>query len=225
MELLGYDKEKDKEIYENLSAGGKRGLNKLRKRVKNKEIIICQTDKSGRFAVLTYEQYIKAGNAHTVKDREINLDEAEEIQRILNGHMRHWSKILNLGAEWDQEDRSLRNLLSNGLAVCPMVVLIKDHKSWTIDSEEALPSRSVMNGNMGMNSPISEFISMVMEPIANEDKNNMEINSTDGLIADIKKTNKTEDRRMERDNVPDGWISEAEAEGPTDLKNPAGSNR
>ena len=140
--------------------------------------------------------------------------------------MRHWSKILNLGAEWDQEDRSLRNLLSNGLAVCPMVVLIKNHKSWTIDSEEALPSRSVMNGNMGMNSPISEFISMVMEPIANEDKNNMEINSTDGLIADIKKTNKKwKVIRMERDNVPDGWISEAEADGPKDLKNPAVNSR
>ena len=82
-------------------------MNKLRKRVKNKEIVIFQTYKSGRFAVLTYEQYIKDGNAHTVKDREINLDKTEEIQRILNGHMRHWSKILNLRAEWDQEDRSI----------------------------------------------------------------------------------------------------------------------
>ena len=40
----------------------------------NNELIICQTDKSGKFAVLTREQYITAGNVHTCKDQDITRE-------------------------------------------------------------------------------------------------------------------------------------------------------
>ena len=59
-----------------------------------------------------------------------------------------------------------------------MTLLIKDHKTWSIVPK----TRSVMGGNEGGNSRISEFISLVLEPVAREEDGNMEIN---GLLADI----------------------------------------
>ena len=186
LRLLGQDDDGDRVKIENLSAKDRRGLESLKRRVKQKEIIVCKTDKSGRFAVLSREQYIKAGEAHTDKDAEVELEEAEEIQRILNGHMRWWAKSLNLAGDWDQEDRALRNLLNHGLSICPMTILVKDHKSWVVD----IKSRPVMNGKVGMNTHMSEFLSLILEPLANEDKRNMEVNASDGLIVDIEGVNR-----------------------------------
>ena len=94
---LGEDCEKG---MDNLTASEKRGLKSLKRRVASGEIIVCQTDKSGRFCVLTREQYLEAGLEHTKKDRKIGQDDHEEIQRAVNGHMRWW------GAIWSLEPRS-----------------------------------------------------------------------------------------------------------------------
>jgi hypothetical protein len=69
MKQLGYDEKRDKELIENLNAKEKRGLKSLQKRVKSRELVVCQTDKSSRFFVLSREQYIKAGEIHTNKDK------------------------------------------------------------------------------------------------------------------------------------------------------------
>ena len=81
---LGEDCEKGKD---NLSSGEKRGLKSLKKRVAEGKLIVCQTDKSGRFCVLTREQYLEAGLEHTKKDKKIDKRDHEEIQRAVNGHM------------------------------------------------------------------------------------------------------------------------------------------
>ena len=99
----------------------------------------------------------------------------------------------NLGGNWTQEDKSLRNLLNHGLAICTMTLLIKDHKStWFVllETEDTLPSRSDMGGNVGGNRGISEFLSLVLEPVAKEMKGSMEIDATSGLLSDIEKVNK-----------------------------------
>ena len=213
LKVLGYDEKKDKDAIDNLNAREKKGLRSLQKRVKSGELIVCQTDKSSRFCVMSRDDYIKAGEVHTNADREVDIEEAEEIQRILNGHMRWWSKILNLGGNWDQEDRALRNTLNNGLAICPMTIMIKDHKTWSLESGEPPPSRNIMNGKLGMNMNMSEFISLALEPIANEDKESMETNATDGLVADIEKVNrKWATNQKEDHNIPEGWKAGPEGE-------------
>ena len=95
MELLGDGFEKTG--MDNLTTSEKRGLNSLKRKVKEGVLIICQTDKSGRFCVMSREDYRMAGSKHTSKDREITNKENEEIQRALNGHMIWWGDIWNLG--------------------------------------------------------------------------------------------------------------------------------
>ena len=87
---LGEDCEDGKD---NLTAGEMRGLKSLKKRVADGELIVCQTDKSGRFCVLTREQYLEAGQEHAGKDRKIDQADHEEIQRAVNGHMRWWGQL------------------------------------------------------------------------------------------------------------------------------------
>ena len=57
-------KEGEKKSGSNLSKEQKRGLRKLRKRVKNKEIVCFQTDKSGIISVDTPENYIESMKPH-----------------------------------------------------------------------------------------------------------------------------------------------------------------
>ena len=56
-----------------------------------------------------------------------------------------------------------------------------------------------MGGNEGGNAGISEFISLVLEPVAREQSGNMEINATNGLLADI--TDYNEELRREREET------------------------
>ena len=104
--------------------------------------------------------------------------------------MRWWNTIWSVGLGWNQEARCLANLLNHGLTPCPMTLLIKDHKTWSILSGEPPQTRSVMGGNVGGNTGISEFLSLVMEPVAREQEGNMEINATSGLLNDITTLNK-----------------------------------
>ena len=72
--------------------------------------------------------------------------------------------MTNLGKNWNQEYRSIQNLLNHGLATCPVTLLIKDHKTWDI-TKETPPTRSVMGGNVGGNKLLSEYMSLILESV------------------------------------------------------------
>ena len=56
----------------NLSKDEVQALKSLKDKIKEGHIIVCPTDKSSRFAVLTKHQYLEAGRIHTEKDKEIS---------------------------------------------------------------------------------------------------------------------------------------------------------
>ena len=209
---LGEGSEKGKD---NLTRGAKKGMKSLKKIVADGEIIVCQTDKSGRFCILTREQYREAGNVHASKDMKVDVEEQAEIERALNGHMRWWNVIWGQGEGWSQESRCLANLLNHGLGACPMTLFVKDHKT------------SLMGGNDGGNVGISEFLSLVLEPVAREQVGNMEINATNGLLADIMDLNKElEDETLEASIPEEDWSVPQEVfsslvEGPVTSEAPA----
>ena len=129
------------------------------------ELAIAQTDKSGKFCVLTKEQYMEAATVHIKDDRKLSLEESKMIENHLNGHMRWWAEMTCLSDNWNQRDRAVRNLLNHGLAVCPLTLLIKDHKIWSVESGESPPSRPVICGNVGGNRAMSEYMSLFLEPV------------------------------------------------------------
>ena len=62
------DRENRNQESENLTESERRGLNKLRKRIKNDELVILRTDKSGKLAAMNKEDYLKMGLGKIKKD-------------------------------------------------------------------------------------------------------------------------------------------------------------
>ena len=68
----------------NLTDAEGRGLASLKKKVKEGNLVIGQTHKSGRFAVMSMVEYERAGRKHTDKDIEVDLKFFMENQRRIN---------------------------------------------------------------------------------------------------------------------------------------------
>ena len=58
----------------NLTESESKGLKKLKKRVKNGELVVVRTDKSGKFSIMSLQEYERAGLVHTSKDKEVKVD-------------------------------------------------------------------------------------------------------------------------------------------------------
>ena len=81
----------------NLTSAQKRGIASLKKRIKDGELIVMVTDKSGKLAVVSMEMYLEMGKVHTKNDKRVSEEKAEEIQRRTNGHVSMWLKMLGVG--------------------------------------------------------------------------------------------------------------------------------
>ena len=84
--------------------------------------------------------------------------------------------------------RMNRNILGSTVEVPDMVLLIKDHKLWSLADNTPVPSRPVVSGSRGINTHLSEWISEFLEPIALE-MSSGEISSTEEALAKLDKIN------------------------------------
>ena len=66
----------------NLSKDEVLGLKSLKKRVSEGNVVICDTDKTKRFAALTPDQYIASGLVHTKGDIEIKPSDVKSVQNV-----------------------------------------------------------------------------------------------------------------------------------------------
>ena len=71
---------------ENLTLEENKAIRSLKRRIKEGELMVTMTDKSGRMAVVTREQYLQSGSCHTSKDREVTWREIKQLQTNLNNH-------------------------------------------------------------------------------------------------------------------------------------------
>jgi hypothetical protein len=151
----------------NLSKDEQLGLKRLRKRVADGSIVVLPTDKSGRFALMSMNTYIKAGMVHIKDDDEVGIEERRANQRVVNGAVSMLLKIFRVGKNCRHEGRWRESMISNSLEACPLWLLFKDHKSWVSSKGVPPPTRPVMGGNGGMNTHLSEILSWLLEPLAN----------------------------------------------------------
>ena len=79
---------------------------------------------------------------------------------------------------------------NGGIAVCPLWLLYKCHKGWTYKSGKLPPTRPVAGGDSGMNFPLSELISWVLEPIASAMDASGELCSGEDFKGNLDKLNK-----------------------------------
>ena len=172
----------------NLSPKEQEGLKSLKDRISKGELVVCQSDKSNKLCVLSRQQYIDAGLSHCKKDLEVNSAEVKRLQTYVNSHVSWLHDILGTGQFWGQHDRIVNSTNDQGCQVAPLKILVKDHKPWNQNSGKPVPSRPVVNGNGGFNCHLSEILSLILGPVAQEAKGS-EINSTTDLLARVQKVN------------------------------------
>ena len=91
----------------NLPFNEVKAIQSLKKRIKNDEIIVSQTDKSSRFAVLTLKQYLESGNMHTEKDEKISWSKIKYLQGQVNSHVWWISSIFKRKEELPKPQKPL----------------------------------------------------------------------------------------------------------------------
>ena len=184
----------------NLTKNEKSGLDKLLKRIKAGEIVTMATDKSGKLAVTSRENYIKMGEAHTSKDIEVDCEKVVKVEKIINGHVSMLQKILNIGSEHNHVERVRESLIQRSKNVAKLVLLGKDHKS--VDPVTGLiKTRPVHTANTGMDAPLSDLISDFVDPFIDILENSNEIISSEDLKNKIDAYNKEVDAGRNYDEV------------------------
>ena len=76
----------------NLTISEKRGLQKLRDRVKKGELVIVKTDKSRKLMAMNKQDNLKFGIIAVGNDRKVDRNEARKIEEKINNHTRVWLK-------------------------------------------------------------------------------------------------------------------------------------
>ena len=128
--------------------GEKIGIKKLEKRIKEGTIVICETDKSGKIAVMTLEVYSRLGEAHTKGDKTVTWEDVHDAQRVIKSHHE-----FNPGAETGDRVWAAKELRSTVLPVNSLLVNV--HKPFT---EEGLPkTRPVCGASSSMNGELLEW--------------------------------------------------------------------
>ena len=89
--------EEDEQRDNNLTKQDKVGFKLLRKRIKDKEVVIKETDKSHKFSVNSWDNYIQQGKEHVKDDRVILRPEVERMERRLNLHTKYLLGFLRVG--------------------------------------------------------------------------------------------------------------------------------
>ena len=176
------------------------GLRSLQKRIKNKEIVITTTDKSGKYAVTGVEAYKRAAAPH-LTDKHISWDEVKSIETFLNRHSIQIVKSLRMGTvHFKQEDRVQKAYTSKGAKPGVVYFLIKDHKQ--IKPGEILPPvRPVCSAKNGPGSRLSNLLSTILNRATDAMNSNSECMSTEEALRKFLDANRDIKRRCETDHV------------------------
>ena len=167
----------------NLKKSEKDGLRSLMKRMKNEEIIIMKTDKSGKFVVTTPEKYIEMGEDHTNKDTEISWAQMRELEKNVSEHAVAWEMIWNTGEDHNHQDRIIKSKNTKSGNQANLKLLFKDHK-------QGNKTRPVASGNESFNIGLSNGVSDLLESVAKTSRDPYSVISAEDLLARVTAYNK-----------------------------------
>ena len=99
----------------NLTPEEARGLKKLKKRVKEGELVVVKSHKSGKFAIMSMEEYKRAREVHTVNDTEVTVEFLIKNQRKINEHLSILLKTFMVGCNHSHYERIINLKLTQSL--------------------------------------------------------------------------------------------------------------
>ena len=176
--------------WDNVSESEKRGLDKLCKRIKAKEIVCFVTDKSGRMSCDSLDNYRKACEAELADARktpEITIDDHEEAEKAMNAEGLALLRMMGLKSG-KSADRLRNAIVADGVKIPPFYGMRKDHKKVSIGKEEAGPRvRPVCGAEDCVTKRVSYILCLLLSPLIPEEGTHCW--ATDDLIAEFEKVN------------------------------------
>ena len=170
-----------REVNTSLTKEEFRGYLSLKKRIKEHNIVVCESDKTGRLVVVERETYLRLGAPHRGEDRTVKYDEIREIQRLTNGHTSAWLKILGTGEAWNHLERIKTTTINSSNNVASMKLLVRDQeRKWNDGCHKCRP---VVARHEGLNSHLNNLISDLIGPIAEHTANSIEVISSKDLLS------------------------------------------
>ena len=173
----------------NLSQQQMKGISKLKSRIKEGSVVVTETDKSGKLAVVDMMSYQEMGQEHIAGDREISEKEVNETERKMNAHCAMLLKVTKMGSNWQHEDRHRESNIKHSGYVAPMSLLVKDHKK--VEEGKLPKTRPVVSASEGIGTSFSNILSEIVEPLADSLTDSMEVISTEDFISRIEETNES----------------------------------
>ena len=80
----------------NLSKEEKLGIEVIKEKTKNKELVVFTSDKSGRFTADSVENYTAALSEHVTGDTVINKKKVRDTEKNMNHHLNNLIECLEL---------------------------------------------------------------------------------------------------------------------------------
>ena len=182
---------KKSEKYANLDDDEKNGLRTLKQKTKEEEVICFNTDKSGRWAIDSKENYMLACEKHLNNGvREITCNEHDRLEKYLNCHM--LALLRMMGLKKDNNGERIRNAsVTTGNVIAPFYSLRKDHKTIEIGKEvEGPKTRGVCGAKDCLTMRLSHTLSLILKELIPE--NDTHCDSTEDLLAEIENVNNNE---------------------------------
>ena len=118
----------------------KRGLKRLQKRKNDKEIVVFQTDKSGKLAVDSLENYKETATPHVEGDEVVTIKEYENAEKLINAHSAFWLKMLQVAGDSGDSRRYKTSMKKEHTKPPTLYTFRKDHKRYE-DPEKGPPVR------------------------------------------------------------------------------------
>ena len=110
------------------------------KKRKEGNLLVFDTDKSGKLSVDTVENFANKMQPH-IKGEEVEKDQVQEIVKETNIRARVWSRIMSTGANWNHEDRVKSAVTTYSTDPPVLYGLRKDHKTVNDGDEQRKSSK------------------------------------------------------------------------------------
>ena len=111
-----------------LSDEQRKGLAELKKRGKNNEIVVFQTDKSGKLAVDTPENYKETAIPHIERDEIVTEVEYNATEKLINAHSVFRLQMLQVAKDSGDAKRYKTSMKKENSQCASLYTFRKDHK-------------------------------------------------------------------------------------------------
>ena len=141
-------KERSDLLFPNLSDQQNKGISSLKKKCKEEDLVIMETDKTKKLSIMTKENYVSVTTPHTENDQAITSEELKMIERTLNGHTAQLTRAFMVAHDQGDFRRVKMAITNSNIEPPPLRSVRKDHKQLPeTQTSFGPPSRPIGNGN------------------------------------------------------------------------------